>query len=189
MDRNGSPFWQLVEKEHRNARAYCGRLAGNSDDGDDLYQDSVIRAFNGFSELRSVDSFRPWFYQIIGNTYKSRFRSSWWKRVLSRSTEIEDCAGSSNPADQYEARRRLDHALAALSVDDRILVVLAELEGWKISELAEQISKSEGFVKMRLSRARRKMRKRLSSLQRRTIKQTRTRGTENVCYVTKPEKD
>ncbi len=170
MEKNGSPFWQLVEKEHRSARAYCGRLVGNFDDGDDLYQDSVIQAFNGFSGLRNVESFRSWFYRIIGNTYRSRFRNGWWKRILLQSPEIEGCADSSNPEDQYVARRRLDYALTALSVDDRILVILAELEGWTISELAEQTSKSEGFVKMRLSRARVKMRKRLSSLHRRTNK-------------------
>jgi RNA polymerase sigma factor (sigma-70 family) len=160
--KNSSPFWQLVAREHENARAYC---------------------------LKQVDSFRPWFYQIINNTYKGRFRNPWWKHVLSRPTEIADQDWNHDPTDFYEAKRRLESALSALSVDDRIFVTLAELEGWKISELAELTSKTEGFIKMRLSRARTKMRKRLGDLHRRTTRRIRDRGTVNICCATEPEED
>lgn len=189
VERNSELFWQLVEKEHARARAYCSWLAGNSEDGDDLYQDSVIKAFGGFSELREVDSFKWWFYRIVSNTFRSRARNPWWKRVISGSTEIEDSVWSSDPANVYDARRRLDYALGALSTDDRIIVTLAELEGWKISELAEIIAKTEGFVKMRLSRAREKMRKRLASHYLKTTQHLRSKGSDKVCSVTKPEID
>ncbi len=189
VGKNSSPFWQLVAREHENARAYCIRLTGNSGDGDDLYQDAVIKAFKGFDGLKQVDSFRPWFYQIINNTYRGRVRTPWWKHVLSRPIEIADHDWSHDPTNLYEAKRRLDSALSALCVDDRIIVTLAELEGWKISELAELASKTEGFIKMRLSRARTKMRKRLGSLHRRTKKLTSDRGTVNSCCATKPEED
>ena len=189
VGKNSSPFWQLVAREHENARAYCSRLTGNSGDGDDLYQDAVIKAFKGFDGLKQVDSFRPWFYQIINNTYRGRVRTPWWKHVLSRPIEIADHDWSHDPTNLYEAKRRLDSALSALCVDDRIIVTLAELEGWKISELAELASKTEGFIKMRLSRARTKMRKRLGSLHRRTKKLTSDRGTVNSCCATKPEED
>jgi RNA polymerase sigma-70 factor (ECF subfamily) len=189
VGENNSSFWQLVEREHENARAYCSRLTGNSGDGDDLYQDAVIKAFKGYDGLRQVDSFRPWLYQIINNTYKGRVRNPWWKHVLSRPTEITDYNWSHDPTGIYEAKRRLESALSALSVDDRIIVTLAELEGWKISELAKLTSKTEGFIKMRLSRARTKMRKRLGSLQRGTTKSIRDKGTVDICCATEPEED
>jgi RNA polymerase sigma factor (sigma-70 family) len=108
---------------------------------------------------------------------------------LSRPTEIADHDWNYDPTNFYEAKRRLDSALSALSIDDRIIVTLAELEGWKISELAELTSKTEGFIKMRLSRARTKMRERLGSLHRRTTKRIRDRGTVNICCATEPEED
>jgi RNA polymerase sigma-70 factor, ECF subfamily len=188
VGENSGLFWQLVEKEHKNARAYCGRLTGNSGDGDDLYQDAVIKAFKGFAGLRQVDAFRPWLYQIINNTYKGRVRNPWWKHVLSRPTEIEDYSWSHDPSNVYDAKRRLESAMSALCVDDRIIVTLAELEGWKISELAELTSKTEGFIKMRLSRARTKMRKRLGKLQQ-TTRRIRDKGTVKICCATKPEED
>jgi RNA polymerase sigma factor (sigma-70 family) len=189
MAINNDLFWQLLEKEHERARAYCGRLTGDFDEGDDLYQDSVLKAYHGFAKLRLTDSFRPWFYQIIANNYRGRFRTSWWKRVLSRPADPTESEGSHNPADLYEAKRRLNYAFRVLSVDDRIIVTLAELEQWKISELAAMMSKSEAFIKMRLSRARHKMRKKLGNLYCEKSKETVMKGTNNICCVTRPEKD
>lgn len=185
MGKHTDLFWQLIEKEHRNARKYCFRLTGGIDDGDDLYQDSVIKAYKGFSELKNVKSFRPWLYRIINNTFNGRFRKPWWKRVMRASTEIKACDRSENPSDYYEARRRLSYALTALSTDDRIIVTLADLEGWKISELAGLLSKSEGFIKMRLTRARKKMRKRLSSLYRKGS--AGCHKEESVIYAMSPD--
>jgi RNA polymerase sigma-70 factor (ECF subfamily) len=154
-------FWQLIEQEHNRAVRYCGRLTGNTDEGDDLYQDSVIRAFDGFETLRQAASFRPWFYRIINNTYKGRFRTGWWKRFVSRPREVENSDLVVDPTGWYEAKRRLEYALSALSTDDRTIVILAELEDWSISDLADLMNGTEGFVKMRLSRSRKKMRARL----------------------------
>ena len=71
-----------------------------------------------------------------------------------------------DPSGLYAARRRLELAMTALSRDERWLVMLCELEGWKISKAAEMLSASEGRIKMRLSRARKKMRKKLCTLYR-----------------------
>jgi RNA polymerase sigma factor (sigma-70 family) len=189
VGKNSSPFWQLVEKEHRNARAYCSRLTGNSDDGDDLYQDAVINAFRGFVDLRKLDSFRPWFYRIINNAFKGRMRTPWWKRVLSRPEQVEDADWSHDPTNAYDAKRRLEYAMSTLSVDDRILVTLAELEGWKIAELAALNSKTEGFIKMRLSRARTKMREQLGKRNMGASRQMRPGELEEICCAVEPEKD
>jgi len=109
-------------------------------------------------------SFRPWLYRIIGNNFRGRFRKPWWKRVISGKDDLAESEWSENPVGQYDAKKCLDFAFRALSAEDRILVNLAALEGWKLRELAELFSRTEGFVKMRLKRAREKMRKRLSSL-------------------------
>ena len=157
-------FWQLVEQEHDRARAFCFRLAGNAEDGDDLYQEAIIRSFHGLGGLRKPESFRFWLYKIIGNVYKSRFRSPWWKRLVFGTNPDSKTAPVDDPSGLYAARRRLEWAMAALSRDDRWLVMLCELEGWKIAEAAAMMSMSEGQIKMRLARAKKKMRQRLSAL-------------------------
>jgi len=163
MGQKDKLFWELIENLHKRALAYSEHLAGNPADGGDLYQDSVVTAYEAFEKLRQIASFEPWFYRIINNTFRGRFRNPWWRRVISHYTDIEKLEIAINPANRLDARRRLDYALGALSVDDRILITLAELEGWTIAEIAALNSKSEGFVKMRLLRAREKMRRRLSA--------------------------
>jgi RNA polymerase sigma factor (sigma-70 family) len=176
MGINENHFWQLVEKEHQQARSFCSRLTDGSDDSDDLYQDAVVHAFHGFKSLRQTNSFRPWFYQIIRNSYISRFRTGWWKRVTLKSDEIENIGWDHNPTTSLDAKRQLEYAMKALSPDDRTLMILFELEGWKISELAEMTSKTEGLIKMRLSRARAKMREELAVLYRKTAKHIKVQG-------------
>lgn len=189
MIRNDGPFWDLVEREHKRARAYCLRLTLNSDEGDDLYQDCIMKAHRGFEQIRNLELFRPWLYQIINNTYIGRSRDFWWRRVFSGPIEGEAFEPGSDPSGEYEAKRRLEYAFKALSAEDRIIVTLAELDGWKISEIAQLTSKSEGNVKMRLSRAREKMRRRLSSVFRKSVAGHTNEGIEDLCYVVKPEQD
>jgi len=159
---NSDLFWKLIEPEHIRARSFCRKLTGNRDDGDDLYQDSLVRGLTGFSGLRDRAVFRPWFYRIIINTYKNHVRKKKAREIQPLNTQFEDKSGANNPMVQYAARRRLEHAFGALSVNDRALVTLFELEGWKISELARIFGKSEGSIKVRLSRARVKMREALA---------------------------
>lgn len=164
MSKFDGPFWELVTTEHERASAYCIRLAGDRDEGKDLYQDSLMTAFKAFTQLRNIDSFRPWFYTIINNAFRGRARSPWWKRVFSGIDDLSAVGGSTNPTGLYDARRRLDYAMTALGADDKIIVTLAELEGWKLAEIANMLSMTEAQVKMRLSRAREKMRRQLSRL-------------------------
>lgn len=189
MSINDSPFWDLVQSEHQRARAYCTRLTGNAEEGDDLYQDVIIKAYRAFGELRNVDAFRSWLYKIINNGFKARFRNPWWKRIVPEAFDSDKHDWSSDPSPWYDARRRLEQALAVLSSDDRIIVTLAELEGWKIAEIAGLFEKSEGLIKMRLSRARAKMRGHLSKSLQGAIEPIDNEESESICCVTKPEKD
>jgi RNA polymerase sigma-70 factor (ECF subfamily) len=192
MNRNRDLFWQLLEPEHRRARAYCRRLTGSREDGDDLYQDALVCALSGFARLRETGSFRPWLYRIIINTYKNRIKQPWWKRVRPLSKEIADTTPGDNPQGAYSARRRLAVAFRALSPEERAMVTLFELEGWTAEEIGRATGKASGTVRVRLKRARDKMRQAL-------IRYFEHSGSgcdvslsmceDTVCVVHKPAKD
>jgi DNA-directed RNA polymerase specialized sigma24 family protein len=67
-----------------------------------------------------------------------------------------------NPTVAQAARRRLAAAFRALTPDEQVLVTLFELNGWNIAEIARLTGRSEGSVKVKLSRSRKKMREALS---------------------------
>ena len=161
MNRRRIQFWRLLEPEHAAAEAFCRRLAGDRDDGDDLYQDALVSALGAFEQLRDQASFRPWLYRIIVNQFRNRMRSSWFRRRQPWTEQIARSQQTADPEPIRAARRRLNAALAKLSATDRALVVLFELEGWTIRELAGMTGRTETAVKTRLARARRKLRQHL----------------------------
>ncbi|MFH1685906.1 MAG: RNA polymerase sigma factor [bacterium] len=192
MDRNNDLFWELVEPEHLKLRAYCRKLLGNREDGDDLYQDALVSALAGFDDLRQLEAIRPWLYRIVINTYKNRMRRPWWRRLTSLGAEMETTLAGENPVKVQAARRRLETAFRVLSPDDRTLVTLFELQGWRLAELADLTGRSEGSLKTRLSRARGKMRNALgqylkSSAPSQLVKSISSE--DEICVVTKPGKD
>jgi len=159
---DNEPFWKLLEPEHPKAEAFCRKLAGDLDEGDDLYQDSLLTALRKFDSLRDRNAFRPWLHRIIVNGFKNRRRRSWWRRHASLAPEVLHAVPGNDPEDRLIARRWLERALRNLSAEERSLIVLFELEQWSIAELAGLYGCNEGTIKTRLFRSRRKMRKTIS---------------------------
>ncbi|MEZ5357318.1 MAG: RNA polymerase sigma factor [Candidatus Zixiibacteriota bacterium] len=151
-------FWKLLKPVHPQAANFCRKLTGNADDGDDLYQNAVLTAMRKIHHLRDINAFRPWLYRIIVNTFKNRNRSFWWKHRVSLSPHLFARAASIDPESQYTAERLLAQALTVLSPKDRAMVVLHELEGWPIAEIAALFDSPEGTIKSRIFRSKDKLR-------------------------------
>ncbi len=181
-----------MEPEHVRARAFCRKLMRNREDGDDLYQDSLVSALTKFHRLRQTKSFRAWLYRIIINGYTSRVRRPWRRWLVPLDEQIEQTVVGDNPLAMHAARRRLEIAFRAVSPEDRGLITLFEIQGWSIAELAGMTGRSEGSIKVRLSRARRRMRDAMTGYFFQAGHQERM-GTINsqdkVCVATKPVKD
>jgi RNA polymerase sigma-70 factor, ECF subfamily len=190
MDRSRNLFWKLAEPEHLKVRSYCRKLMGNREDGDDLYHDVLVHALTKFDSLRDINSFRPWLYRIVINNFKNSIRRPWWKRLIPLTNEIEENESRGNPENGYAARRHLERAFRVLSPNDQALITLVELEGWPIKEVAALDRKSEGSLKVRLFRARKKMRKALTACSS-GLKKTKAVKTiiseESICVAVKSD--
>ncbi len=161
MQQTKELFWILMEPEYRRATLFCRKLCGDRDRADDLLQDVMVKAMIQFAALRDNDSFRPWLYRILISTFRDSVRRPWWQRRVSLTPEIESEHAVTNPVNRLTARRWLDYAFRAVSPDEQAIVTLHELEQWSVAELAELYSKSESAIKVRLHRARQKMKKQL----------------------------
>ena len=151
-------FWELLEPEHKQAEGFCRKLCGSRDDGDDLYQEALLAAYQGIESLRNKRAFKSWLYRIIITRHRNLVRQPWWKRRTTLTAELADMK-SSDPSEQFNSRRWLKKALEALKAEERSLILLFEIEGWSVAELAGLLKKPEGTIKARLSRSRKKMRK------------------------------
>jgi RNA polymerase sigma-70 factor (ECF subfamily) len=157
MRDDNQHFWELLEPLHASAGAFCRMLAGNREDGDDLYQEAVCRALTRINQLREPAAFRPWLYRIIINCHRNRVATPWRRRLERLLPKHEAVLNSDRVAGPIHARLRLEIAMKPLSVKDRALVLLFETEGWSTTELAGLAGVSVDSVKARLSRTRRKM--------------------------------
>jgi RNA polymerase sigma-70 factor (ECF subfamily) len=191
MDRSRHLFWQLTEPEHLRARAFCRKLMANRDDGDDLYQDALVAALTRFEGLREIEAFRSWLYQIIVNAFKNRMRRPWYRRFRPLTSEMAETMVGNNPVEGQAVRRKLKIAFRAVTPEDKALVTLFELEGWPIEAIARMQHISQGAVKMRLSRARKKMRVALVKHRLRTsgANPKAKLREDKLCVATKPAQD
>ncbi len=188
MDRN--QFWTQLENEHARAEAFCRRLTGSRERGDDLYQEAVLKGCLSCQSLREAQSFRPWLYRIIVNLYRNSRREPWWRRFVSLSAETVEGASGWDPSSSLNAQRWLERAFSAVGPEERSLVTLFEIEGWTIAELSQLLNRPAGTIKARLSRARARMRRKLmphSVRDERDLPATLKPEEAPVCVVTKPE--
>ncbi|TPW16805.1 MAG: RNA polymerase sigma-70 factor, ECF subfamily, partial [bacterium] len=109
--------------------------------------------------LREPARFRSWFFAILISVHRNRSRRHFWKRFLSLEAKQEggfDPAGADGVRDAELTRRseRAARALATLSPEQREAIVLFELEGFSIEEIAAITGSGISAVKSRLARGR-----------------------------------
>jgi len=133
-------------------RRYSRSLARSDSDGEDLLQDCVERVLARRSQWRGVN-LRAWAFTIMTNLYRNRHR----RQAQHPEVELEeDLAAVETSADPIE-RRRLEHALNRLSAENRSVLMLVVVEGYRYQDVAEMLGIPIGTVMSRLSRARRQL--------------------------------
>jgi RNA polymerase sigma-70 factor, ECF subfamily len=168
MDSRADPIrWErltrLLAPIHTQAVVTCRRLCRSADEGDDLYQETVLRAFEKLDGLRDESRFRSWFFAILLSRHRSRLR-----RARRAPVSIEGAfepgrePAGEDGSEWDEERRRADRvarALSTLAPEQREAVVLFELEALSIEEVAAMQGVSVSAVKSRLARGREKLRR------------------------------
>ena len=147
----------LLGPVHEAAQVTARRLCGSHADGDDLFQETVLRALDQLASLRDESRFRGWFYAVMVSVHRARHRRRFWRRLLSLDELAVEPARAAD-AETWEGAQRMAQALATLSPAAREAIVLFELEGFTLEELAAIQDDSIPAVKSRLSRARRRLR-------------------------------
>jgi len=171
-DRPPRADWErlvdLLGPIHARLAGMARRLAGSRTDGDDLFQEAVLRALRALPSLRDPSRFAPWFGAIVLSVHRNRARRSFWKRFLPLDAERptwSEPIGANGSLWQVEREQaeRMSRALARLPAVQREAVVLFEIEGFGIEEIAAMQHVSVSAVKSRLARGRTRLRRIYSS--------------------------
>jgi len=160
-------FNSLVLAYQQIAYNVAYRVLGNRDAARDATQDGFIRAFRALSQYRG-GSFKSWLLRIVTNCCYDQMRAKKRRPSTPLDDLVEDDEHTTILADDTETPEAhiereelgalLQRALKSLPEDQRMVVVLCDVQGLSYEEAANACSVALGTVKSRLSRARGKMR-------------------------------
>jgi RNA polymerase sigma factor (sigma-70 family) len=162
-------FGELVDRHAPRLSALAGRLLGDAVEAEDLTQETLLQAYLGLDRLREPERFASWIYGIALNLAKMRLRS----RRNGALPEVDATrlaalvAADPSPAEVVEARELwslVESALQVLPAEQRRAVLLHYVDGLSCEEIAALLGEPAGTVRVRLHRARVRLRERLSSL-------------------------
>ena len=151
-------FAEVVKRRQGRVRKFMYHLCRTPSLGDDLAQQVFLTAWRSLPRLRSAAAFDGWLKRIMVTTWLEEVRRH--KIVYSAEIDAEQ-AGSYR--DTTAERLDLDAALALLSADVRLCVVLAYNEGLSHPEIAALTSMPLGTVKSHIARGAARLRETLAA--------------------------
>jgi RNA polymerase sigma-70 factor (ECF subfamily) len=162
-------FNELVRLYEGRVYNLCYRMLGDAESAADAAQDAFLSAFRNLRSFRG-GSFRSWMLRIATNTCYDALRARKRRPAVSLDIETEDeedsaplqIADTAESPDDFALRRELAVAirqgLAVLPDEQRIVLILSDIQGLAYEEIAQITNSNLGTVKSRLSRGRARLR-------------------------------
>jgi RNA polymerase sigma-70 factor (ECF subfamily) len=160
-------FNQLVLTYQSMVYNLAYRILGDADAAADASQDTFLSAFRAIKKFRG-GSFKAWLLRIATNAcydqlrYKQRRPTSPLEALLVETDQPSSFTDSTEGPEDYALRQELGGAIQAglntLPPDQRVALVLSDVQGLSYQEIAEVTRASLGTVRSRLSRGRAKLR-------------------------------
>ena len=169
--KEGDPeaFEALVRATHAETYTLAYRLTGNEEDARDVVQETYLRAYKGLKRFRGDAQFTTWLYRITANCASTHLG----RRRKHRHDELDESVGPVDEraehdptlrADAGELREELKIALQDLPPKLRSVIVLRDIYDLPHEAIAEELGISETAAKVRLHRARKKLREEIFPL-------------------------
>ncbi len=168
-------FAQLVDQTSGHIYRVALQILGSEQDAEDVLQETYIKAFRALPAFEGRSSLTTWLYRIAINEALMLVRKHNPNLVSMEESSLSDEDGEVEEMEivdfcclpegellTSESRRFLDKAIQNLSPSVRAVFVMRDMEGLSTQEAAEALGISENNVKIRLLRARLKLRQELS---------------------------
>lgn len=150
-------LYSIYAKDLYRFAFYCLK---NEKDAQDAVQDAVLLAFQKIGSLRKEAAFKSWLFKILSNCCKTRLMKSTASPAFLEISSAEHLTGD-NENVPASLKSELMEVLDTLSAEDREIVLLSALAGYKSHEIAEMLGCPSSTVRSRLARALKKMREQL----------------------------
>ncbi len=163
-------FNHLVNRHQNAVYSVALRYMRAPDLADDVTQDTFLRAYRSIDTFKNDNGvgFRSWLVRIASNRSLDVLRSQKRRPADSLDAAMDDEESNWSPEDPSETplqftergdlAQHLEWALGQISPDQRMVVILSDIQGHSYDEIAEITGVAPGTVKSRLHRARARLR-------------------------------
>jgi len=161
-------FEELIRRHQHRVFAVASGILRKREDVEDIAQQVFVKAYFSLKRFDQRAAFSTWLYKITVNECwdllrKKKVRPLVYESDLSeeQARQVMTSAEKVNPgpdiSEKLEARENVERLLEGLDERDRLMLILKEVEGYSIEEIAEVLNLNGNTVKVRLFRARRKV--------------------------------
>lgn len=133
----------------------------NDADAEDVAQEALLRAHQRFERLRDRARFRAWLVRISFRLALDRLRAAKRRQLRETQWVFENASQSSHSGNNAEFQRQFDRALEELPEKQRLVLLLAAMEGHSLDEVSVLLAVPVGTVKSRLFFARKTLAEKL----------------------------
>jgi len=154
-------FGELVRRHGDRLWAVALRTLADRDEAADAVQDALLSAYRNAAGFRGDAAVTTWLHRIVVNACLDRIRRRQTHHTVplpddgseDRSSRWEPAA----PATDHDTALAVREALAALPADQRVAIVLVDVQGYPVAEAATILGVAEGTIKSRCARGRARM--------------------------------
>lgn len=164
---DNAAFNEVVVAYRKRIIGTVARLIGRPEDVEDVAQEVFLRLYYSMGQLRTPEMFEPWLYKLTVNASydylrKQRRRNEARMSDLSEQQVVMADAAAGGKVSiederQKQVKELVESLLGAIPEQDRILLMLKEVEGLSLKELEKIYSVNENALKVRLFRARQRV--------------------------------
>jgi RNA polymerase sigma-70 factor (ECF subfamily) len=150
-------FEALVRATQQRVYSLAFRIVGNHEDASDVAQEVYVKVWRAIRHYRGDSAFTTWLHRVATNAAIEHLRK---RGRLAEPIEPERMAQMEQPAPEREIvveQSDVEAALERLPAAYRVALVMRELYGMSMEEVAKQLGSSVGATKVRLHRARQRL--------------------------------
>jgi RNA polymerase sigma-70 factor (ECF subfamily) len=140
---------RLIENTQNDLFRFTYYLCGNNQLAHDLCQDTFIKVLENIAKLKEPERFKSWLFRMAKNLYLDHVKSSKNKGHVGMES-VPDLQSAEDKETALEIRQALSH----IETEERILLLLVDLEGHSYGEAAQIVGITEDALRSRLHRVR-----------------------------------
>ncbi len=156
VDGDREAFDQIMRNHEDRVFSVCLRIMGDRDNALDATQETFLTAFRKAEQFKGDSAFGTWIYRIAVNTCYDQLRRQKRRRADPIPDHLDPTDFSAeDEVDSAALRPEIQQALSAIPEDFRTAVILSDIEGLALPDVARILGVPVGTVKSRVFRGRR----------------------------------